>query len=258
MHKTPFVLDSRPLQEATSAHAGLLSISRVFRSLHLPELIAANLPLRKRQRGFSEAQLIESVCLLQSLGGECPEDIHLLSRDDCLERGLGYGPPKATAVREFLERFHDKDLEKLRPEREVQKSFIFPSSVPVAALQEVQSGCVRRIAKLYEKQGQPQCIATIDQDATIIESHKQAAYYHYEEGRGYQPMVAVWAETDFGVADEFRDANGPAQQAPLNFAKLAFAALPETITQRYFRGDSACHENELLDLLKHPGREQEP
>ena len=61
--------------------------------------------------------------------------------------GLGLRPPKATAVREFLERFHDKELEKLRPKREEQKSFIFPSSQPVAALQQVQSGLVRRIAQ---------------------------------------------------------------------------------------------------------------
>src|SRR5579862_6152291 len=175
LHKTPFVLDDRPLAEATSAHAGLLSLSRVFRSLRLPDLIAANLPLRKRQRGFSEAQLIESVVLLQALGGDCPEDIHLLARDACLERGLGYAPPKATAVREFLERFHEADLEKLRPARDVQKSFIFPSSAPVAALQEVLAGSVQRIARLYAEQGQAQRIATIDQDATIIESHKQAA-----------------------------------------------------------------------------------
>jgi hypothetical protein len=140
----------------------------------------------------------------------------------------------------------------------VQKSFIFPSSVPVGALQRVQSGLVRRIAKLYEKQGQPQRIATVDQDATIIESHKQAAYCHYEEGRGYQPMVAVWAEADLVLADEFRDGNVPARQAPLTCAKLAFAALPESVTQRYFRGDSACHENELLDWLKQPDREKEP
>ncbi len=258
LHKTPFVLDERPLQEATSPHAGLLCISRAYRALGLPGLIAANLPLRKRRRGFAEAQVIESMVLLQALGGECPEDMHLLSKDDCLERGLGYAPPKATAVREFLERFHDKELEKLRPEREVQKSFIFPSSVPIAALQEVQRGGVRRIAKLYEQQGQPQRIATIDQDATIIESHKQAAYYHYEEGRGFQPMVAVWAEADLVLADEFRDGNVPAKQAPLTCAKLAFAALPQTITQRYFRGDSACHEHELLEWLKHPDREQEP
>ena len=69
LHKTPFVLDERPLQEATSPHAGALSISRAFRSLRLPELIGANLQLRRRQRGFSEAQFIESISLLQAIGG---------------------------------------------------------------------------------------------------------------------------------------------------------------------------------------------
>jgi hypothetical protein len=220
--------------------------------------VSTNLSLRKRQRGFSEGQLIESISLLQTVGGECPEDMRLLIGDECLERGLGYELPSVTAVREFLERFHDQKLEKLRPEREVQKSFIFPSSGAVTALQEVQSGLVRRIAKLYEKQGQPQRIATVDQDATIIESHKQAAYYHYEEGRGYQPMVAVWAEADLVLADEFRDGNVPAKQDPLSCAQWAFAALPETIQRRYFRGDSACHENNLLEWLKHPDREKEP
>jgi Transposase DDE domain group 1 len=258
LHKTPFVLDSRLLQEATSPHAGLLSVSRAYRSLGLPGLITANLALRKRQRGFAEDQLIESICLLQAVGGECPEDIRLLARDTCLARGLGYTPPKATAVREFLERFHDPGLEKLRPAREEQKSFIFPSSQPVAALQQVQSGLVRRIAKLHEKQGQPQRIATVDQDATIIESHKQAAYWHYEEGRGYQPMVALWAELDLVLADEFRDGNVPAKQEPLTCAQWAFAALPETVTQRFFRGDSACYEYGLLNWLKHPDRAQEP
>jgi hypothetical protein len=71
-------------------------------------------------------------------------------------------------------------------------------------------------------------------------------------------MVAVWAEADLVLADEFRDGNVPAKQDPLTCAKLAFAALPETIRQRYFRGDSACHQNELLDWLKHPDRETEP
>jgi hypothetical protein len=71
-------------------------------------------------------------------------------------------------------------------------------------------------------------------------------------------MVAVWAEADLVLADEFRDGNVPARQEPLTCAKRAFGALPETVTQRYFRGDSACHENELLDWLKDPDREKEP
>jgi hypothetical protein len=258
LHKTPFVLDPRPLEEATSSHAGLLSISRAYRSLGLPALIEANLPLRQRKRGHDEGQMIESAILLQTVGGECPEDIHLLANDSCLERGLGYRPPKATALREFLELFHQKELEQLRPAREDQKSFIFPSSQPVQGLQQVLAGSVQRIARLNARRGQTQRIATVDQDATIIESHKRSALWHYEGGRGYQPMVAVWAEMDLVLADEFRDGNVPAKQEPLSCAKLAFAALPETITARYFRGDSACHESGLLEWLKAPEREQEP
>ena len=67
LHKTPFVLDARPLAEATSPHAGALSISRAGRALGLPQLIEANLSLRQRQRGFAEAQLIESISLLQTV-----------------------------------------------------------------------------------------------------------------------------------------------------------------------------------------------
>ena len=256
--KTPFVLDPRPLEEAASPHAGALALSRVFRSLGLPALIEANLSLRQRRRGFSEAQMIETIVLLQVIGGDCPEDMRLLTADPCLERGLGYCPPKATAVRGFLDRFDDPSLEALRPPRHEQRSFILPSSAPVAALQQIQAGAVGRIARRYAAGGQAQRIATIDQDATIIESHKASALPHYEGGRGYQPMVAVWAEADLVVADEFRDGNVPAQREPLTCAQLAFAALPGDITQRYFRGDSACHESGLLAWLKDPQRAQEP
>lgn len=257
-HKSPFEIDPRPLDEMASPHAGLLATSRAYRSLKIPDLVEANLQLKKRERGCSDGQYIESIVLLQTAGGDCPEDMSLIAGDDCLERGLGFGLPKTGAVRAFLNRFHDEQIELARPPRDVQKSFIMPSSRPVEGLQSVLAGGVRRTAKLYAEQGQALRIATVDQDATIIESHKESALTHYEGGRGYQPMVAVWAEADLVLADEFRDGNVPAQQEPLACAKLAFAALPETIQARYFRGDSACHENELLGWLKHPDREKEP
>ena len=257
-YKTPFAIDTRPLDEMGSPHAGLLATSRAFRSLGLPGLIAANLKLKKRRRGCDEAQYIESLVLLQTVGGDCPEDMQLLAGDPCLERGLGFKLPKVGAVRAFLNRFHDEPLELARPKRAVQKSFIMPSSLPVQGLQSVQAGMVRRTAKLYAAQQQPLRRATVDQDATIIESHKEAALAHYDAGRGYQPMVAVWAEADLVLADEFRDGNVPAHQEPLACAKLAFAALPENIQERYFRGDSGCHENGLLGWLKHPDRAKEP
>jgi hypothetical protein len=256
-NKSPFEIDARPLEEMASSHAGLLATSRAFRALKLPDLIAANLPLKERKRGLNEGQILETLVLLQTAGGDCPEDIQILTGDPCLERGLGFAFPKVTALRSFLERFHDESLATSRPKREEQKSFILPSSQPVQGFQQVQAGAVGRIAKLYAEQGQKLSLATVDQDATIIESHKQAALCHYEGGRGYQPMVAVWAEADLVVADEFRDGNVPARQAPLTCARMAFAALPQTIKERYFRGDSACHEKELIGWLKHPDRTQE-
>ena len=41
-NKSPFDLDARPLNETASPHAGLLATSRAFRSLKVPDLIAAN------------------------------------------------------------------------------------------------------------------------------------------------------------------------------------------------------------------------
>jgi hypothetical protein len=242
----------------SSSRAGLLAASRTLRSLRVTVSADLNLQFKARQRGFTEGQSVESLLLLQIAGGDCPEDLVLLEGDACLERGLGYALPKARTARDFLERFHDESLEALRPAREDQKSFILPRSPGVVRLQEVQVGLVRNVAQQYVQAGEPLKLATVDQDATIIESHKRSALAHYEGGRGYQPMVAVWAEADLVLADEFRDGNVPAKQAPLTCAQLAFAALPASVTQRYFRGDSACHENELLHWLKHPERAQEP
>ncbi|RPI92779.1 MAG: IS1380 family transposase [Spirochaetales bacterium] len=257
MAKSPFVLDTNPLPEASSPHAGVLATSRAFRSLGYPALIDSHLSLYRRKRGLREAQMIESVVLLQTIGGDCPEDIGLLVEDRCLERGLGYRPPKVTTLREFLELFDEPQLEGLRPPRSEQLSFIVPESDSVKGLQQVQAGGVANIAALYEKHGMVQRIATIDQDATIIESHKRAAFAHYQGGRGYQPMIAMWAEADLIVADQFRDGNVPAGQAPLDCCRMAFEALPASVNERYFRGDSACYETQLLQWLSAKERERE-
>ena len=123
LKKSPFAIDPRPLSEMSSSHAALLATSRALRSLNLGGLAEANLHLKRRHSGFTEAQMLESLILLQPLGGDCPEDTSLLHESDCLSRGLGYTPPKTRTVHEFLERFHDEDLAALRPPRHEQKSW---------------------------------------------------------------------------------------------------------------------------------------
>jgi len=93
-----------------------------------------------------------------------------------------------------------------------------------------------------------QKIFTVDQDATIIESRKREALYTYEGSRGYQPMLAVWAEMDVVLADEFRDGNVPAQMAPLTVAQAAFAAAPKTVTRLLLSGRLRLPREEVVAL----------
>ena len=99
----------------------------------------------------------------------------LLEGDVCLERGLGYALPKARTARDFLDRFHDESWEALRPAQEERKSFILPRSPGVIRLQEVQVGLVRNGDQQDVQAGETLKFATVDQDATIIESHTRKA-----------------------------------------------------------------------------------
>jgi hypothetical protein len=92
----------------------------------------------------------------------------------------------------------------------------------------------------------------------VIESWKQEAQPTYQGGHGYQPMLALWAEMNVIVAEEFRDGNVPALQEPLRVARRAFQSLPETVTEYYFRGDSACYDKHLMNWLRNEQREDFP
>ncbi len=89
----------------------------------------------------------------------------------------------------------------------------------------VNRGLVQELGRRCPEQR----IATVDQDATIIGSSKQFALRTYEGERGNQPMLAVWAEINVALADEFRDGNVPAMMEPLTVAKKSLGALPETV-----------------------------
>jgi hypothetical protein len=82
-----------------------------------------------------------------------------------------------------------------------------------------------------------------------VESAKRSAYWAYTGVKGYQPVVAVWAESRVILATEFRDGNVPAAMDPLTCARMAFAALPASVQTHGFRGDSACDNGALLDWL---------
>ena len=71
----------------------------------------------------------------------------------------------------------------------------------------------------------------------------------YDGRTGYQPVVALWAEQDMVLADEFRDGNVPAGTGNRRVVEKAVAALPPGVTEIRVRGDSALYEHDLLRWL---------
>lgn len=165
---------------------------------------------------------------------------------------LGHRVPSPEAARKFLYAFHDEPLiEAAKAARGPEEiAYIPEESAPLRGLGRVNRELVQEVGRRCPDQR----IATVDQDATLIESRNQAALRSYEGERGYQPMLAVWAEMDLVLADEFRDGNVPALWRPLSVAQAAFAALPPTVDTYYYRGDSACHEHALIEWLRDPAR----
>jgi hypothetical protein len=169
------------------------------------------------------------------------EDIGVLAEDEGLARLLGKELPSPDALLDFLHGFEDPSVWKERPEG--KPAWVPPESGALRGLSEVNRALIERGADPSVK------TATVDHDGTIIESHKREAKVAYEGTRGYQPLLAVWAEQDLILADEFRDGNVAGGEDPVTSVKRAMDVLPAWVEKRYFRGDSADYNTPLLKYL---------
>jgi hypothetical protein len=249
-------IDPEPIPETLTAMGGVPLVVQTFRSLGLPASVRQHVRVKERERGYDEATMVESFVVLNAVGGECFDDFQRLREDSGLSGMIGHGIPSPEAARKFLYQFHKEEkIEEAKQRRTGdQIAYIPEETEPLVGLGLVNRVLVQELGRRCPDQR----IATVDQDATIIESRKQLALRTYEGERGYQPMLAVWAEMNAVLADEFRDGNVCAQMAPLTVAKKAFAALPETVTTYYYRGDSACHESGLINWLRDENRAEGP
>lgn len=251
----PYRVETTERSDAVTARAGLPLVIETMRALGLDRAIEQHLHLRQRQSGFTEVEKVEAFVLLLASGGDCLDDIRVLSADTGLCRLLDRKLPSPDTLLSFLYSFHDDGLiEQARHERPPgTTAFIPDDSAPLQALALVNTALVHALAT------QGNCAqATLDHDATIQESHKREAQPHYKDGRGYQPSAMYWVEQDLVIADEYRDGNVPAGMRNLPLIKKGFASLPPTIQQRFFRADSACYDERVLKWLADPQRDDGP
>jgi len=181
----PFVIE-RGEREDVTGRAGLPLVVETMRALGMEDLAQAALPEPKRRRGFTPAQKLEALVTLLAAGGDRVEDVRILSEDQGLERLLGGPLPSPDALLDFLGQFHDPACWEARPSD--KKAWVAPESLGLRALETVNREVVARGAARTTTR------ATIDHDGTIIEAHQRDATVAYEGTRGYQPLVAVWAE----------------------------------------------------------------
>lgn len=224
-----------------TARAGLPLVVETMRALGVDELAASALPQHKRRRGFSPEQKLEALVTLIAAGGDRVEDVRVLAEDKGLERLLGEPFASPDALLDFVGQFHDPKCWEDRPPQ--KKAWVAPESAGLRALDAVNRELVARGADRNVTQ------ATIDHDGTIIEAHKRDATVAYEGTRGFQPLVAVWAEQQLVVSDEFRDGNVAGGEDPLSSVERAFANLPPWVVERRFRADSAAYYTPLLKYL---------
>ena len=245
--RLPFEIDETVDPSLVTGRAGVPLAIELFRQLGVAEVLDAQVQVKQRQRGLRPAQLVESLIALWVSGGDRCQDLGTLHEDRALATLLGYELPAATTVRDFLETFHAEDLPLWAAG---PRATVPQESAPLAGL-----GAANRTLVAGLQRGAPAATATLDVDATLVESHKEAATVAYDGTRGYQPVVVLWAEQDVILHDEFRDGHVPAGCGNVRVLEQAVASLPVGITQLRVRGDSALYENAALQWCEARGIE---
>ena len=245
-----------------TALSGLAVYLEMAEAAGLGESIRRHVKVREGGQGWTDRQMVASLILLNLVGGEGVDDLRALETDEGLGRMLGRAEahrqraserraernrwrsdrhrrvPSPSAVFRYLSQFHDASQE---GGRQPHKAFIPAPNDALCGLGKVNADLVGFI---QDHLGHRQ--ATLDMDATLIETHKQEALYCYEGYKAYQPLSTYWAEADLVVHSEFRDGNVPAGFEQLRALAESLAHLPDSVEKVMLRSDTAGYQRELL------------
>lgn len=258
----PFKYEMERRGGGVTALGGLPTYLDLVHVAGLRDAIDRHVRIRDGGQGWTDAQMIVSLVLLNIVGGDCVDDLRILEGDGgfcrVLERVETYGMrrrerrelerrwrwerrravPSPTSVFRYLSWFHDRD-EELR--REPHQAFIPRANVHLEGLRRVNGEFLSFV------QGRTvQREATLDMDATLVETSKRGALWSYQGYRAYQPLSVYWVEQDSVVHSEFRDGNVPAGYENLRVFKEALDDLPPGVERVYLRADTASYQQELL------------
>ena len=258
----PYQLNEETSKSCLTGLAGLPIYLDLAHVVGLRDSISEHVQVRNGSQGWTDAQMLTTLILLNLAGGQCVEDLEKLESDpgfaELLHRVETFElkrserrrlerrwrksrertMPSISSMRRYLAGFHDAGQEL---QREPGKAFIPSPGSALLGLSKVNAEC----AAFLQRQS-PERTATLDMDATLIETLKKEALYCYKKFRAYQPLNVWWAEQQFVVHSEFRDGNVPAGFEQLRVLKESLASLPEGVEKVSMRSDTAGYQWDLL------------
>jgi len=259
----PFRYECEPTASGMTALGGLPPYLELAVVSGLTDSIRRRLRACSGQKqGWTDAQIIMPLVLLNVAGGDCVDDLRLLERDagfvKVLRRVELHGRPRKECREQ--ERRWRKERKRAIPSPSVVfrylsafdnpaevakqaggRAFIPAPNEHLQALGQVNGDFLR-----FAQQKSPQQEATLDQDTSLVETYKQEALHCYQGYKAYQPMTTYWSEQDLVAHSEFRDGNVPANYQNLRALQETLDVLPEGVVKGYFRGDTAANQKELL------------
>lgn len=263
----PFQYDIEEERTGMTALAGLPAYVELAHVAGLQASVMRHVRVRAAGQGWSDAQQVMALVLLNLAGGDCVDDLDVLAGDpgfaSVLERTEVTGLPRkerrkllrrwkkegrravpspSSAFR-YLDAFHDEAQETRRMEaaKAGVRAFIPAPNEHLRALGQVNAELVG-----FVQSRSTQAVATLDMDATLVATTKRSAAWSYKGFKAFQPLNTYWAEHGLMLHSEFRDGNVPAGHEQMRVLQEALAALPEGVEKVRLRSDTAGYQRELL------------
>jgi len=257
----PFKYEVEERKSGMTSLAGLPAYLELGHVAGLRKSIERHIGVRPDQ-GWTDGQVVTALMMLNLAGGDSVRDLQILEADEgfckVVRQVEHYGLsrrerrqlerrwrkerqrtlPSASAVFRYLSAFHDPQQEQLRVPG---KAFIPASNAHLKGIAKVNADSL-----CFLQSKKPASTATLDMDATLIETTKSTSFFGYKGYSCYQPLNVWWAEQEMVLYSEFRDGHVPAGYEQLRVLKEALGCLPEGIDTVRLRSDTAGYQHDLL------------
>ena len=211
-----------------TAHAGLVLVRELAERLGLRELLGG-VTVKRRQRGYSSAQVVLGLCELLIAGGECLDDVAILRADSAQELLRGHRLPEATTLGRFLRRFTLGHIGQLN--RALEQAF----------------------ARVQPLLGRAERV-TLDLDSTYVEHHgpagsRQGATKAYGGKVAWHPLCCFIAETGEWLHAALRSGRAHASRGAKRFLGECLRRLPEG-SRVFLRADEGFYGKDFFAELE--------